>query len=166
MWFVEWLVSILVFPVRWFWQEYHKLSEEKCVWKLILLFVGSLSGILLIGFALIWLGCYLINYHLPLLVAIGLIVWLYAYVKSKLDEKAQSVRDKISLEDRVKLIGDVESLHTFAYIINRTRRRDIGNFTLRKPETLKVSFTPEQQEHFDRKDGDLYNELYFDDSTY
>ena len=76
------------------------------------------------------------------------------------------VRDKISLEDRVKLIGDVESLHTFAHIINRTRRRDIGNFTLRKPETLKVSFTPEQQECFDRQDGDLYNELYFDDSPY
>ena len=76
------------------------------------------------------------------------------------------VRDKISLEDRVKLIGDVESLHTFAHIINRTRRRDIGNFTLRKPETLKVSFTSEQQERFDRKDGDLYNELYFDNSPY
>lgn len=75
-------------------------------------------------------------------------------------------RDKISLEDRVKLIGDVESLHTFAHIINRTRRRDIGNFTLRKPETLKVSFTPEQQERFDRQDGDLYNERYFDDSPY
>ncbi len=59
-------------------------------------------------------------------------------------------RDKISLEDRVKLIGDVESLHTFANIINRTRRRDIGNFTLRKPETLKVSFTPEQQELYNR----------------
>lgn len=59
-------------------------------------------------------------------------------------------RDKISLEDRVKLIGDVESLHTFAHIINRTRRRDIGNFTLRKPETLKVSFTPEQQELYNR----------------
>lgn len=59
-------------------------------------------------------------------------------------------RDRISLEERVKLIGDVESLHTFAHIINRTRRRDIGNFTLRKPETLKVSFTPEQQELYNR----------------
>ena len=75
-------------------------------------------------------------------------------------------RDKISLEDRVKIIGDVESLHTFAPIINRTLRRDIGNFALRRPETLKASFTPEQQERFDRKDGGLYNELYFDDSLY
>ena len=71
-----------------------------------------------------------------------------------------------SNEPKSVLIGDVESLHTFAHIINRTRRRDIGNFTLREPETLKVSFTPEQQERFDRKDGDLYNELYFDDSPY
>lgn len=51
-------------------------------------------------------------------------------------------RDKISLEDRVKIIGDVESLHTFAPIINRTLRRDIGNFALPRPETLKASFHP------------------------
>lgn len=59
--------------------------------------------------------------------------------------------DNISAEERVKLITDVESLHTFASIINRTRRRDIGEFTVRKPETLKVSFTEDQ--------AALYNEL-------
>lgn len=75
-------------------------------------------------------------------------------------------RDKISLEDRVKIIGDVERLHTFAPIINRTFRRDIGNFALRRPETLKASFTPEQQERFDRQGGDLYDKLDFDDSPY
>ncbi|MCD8295107.1 MAG: SNF2-related protein [Clostridia bacterium] len=53
---------------------------------------------------------------------------------------------EVSAEERVKLITDVESLHTFARIINRTRRRDIGAFTVRKPETLKVRFTPEQEE--------------------
>ncbi len=60
-------------------------------------------------------------------------------------------QDNISAEERVKLITDVESLHTFASIINRTRRRDIGEFTVRKPETLKVSFTEDQ--------AALYNEL-------
>ncbi len=55
-------------------------------------------------------------------------------------------RETILPEQRVELIGDVESLHTFAHIINRTRRRDIGNFTLRKPETIKVSFTEAQAE--------------------
>lgn len=56
-----------------------------------------------------------------------------------------------SQNERVKLITDVESLHTFARIINRTRRRDIGEFTVRKPETLKVKFTDDQ--------ATLYNEL-------
>lgn len=52
----------------------------------------------------------------------------------------------VSDEQRVQLITDLEGLHTFARLINRTRRRDIGNFTLRKPETKKVSFTEKQAE--------------------
>ncbi|MCM1307922.1 MAG: SNF2-related protein, partial [Butyrivibrio sp.] len=60
-------------------------------------------------------------------------------------------QESITQEERVKLITDIESLHTFATIINRTRRRDIGEFTVRKPETLKVNFTEEQ--------AFLYNEL-------
>lgn len=55
-------------------------------------------------------------------------------------------RDTITSEQRVELIGEVESLHTFANMINRTRRRDIGNFTLRKSETIKVTFTEAQRE--------------------
>lgn len=55
-------------------------------------------------------------------------------------------RETITPEQRVELIGEVESLHTFANVINRTRRRDIGNFTLRKPETIKVTFTESQNE--------------------
>lgn len=59
-------------------------------------------------------------------------------------------RNDVTAEQRVELITNVESLHTFAHIINRTRRRDIGNFTLRKPETLKVYFTDEQAELYNR----------------
>lgn len=59
-------------------------------------------------------------------------------------------RGQISPEERVELITEVESLHTFANIINRTRRRDIGNFTVRKPETIKVSFTEAQAELYSK----------------
>lgn len=52
----------------------------------------------------------------------------------------------VTPEDRIALIGQVEGLHTFANMINRTRRRDIGNFTVRKPETIKVTFTESQNE--------------------
>jgi len=53
---------------------------------------------------------------------------------------------QIGLEDRVQLITDLESLHTFSGIINRTRRRDIGEFTIRSPETVVVEFTPSQKQ--------------------
>lgn len=52
---------------------------------------------------------------------------------------------KIDDRERVALITKTESLHTFAGIINRTRRRDIGDFALRKPTTCNIDFTSEQR---------------------
>ena len=42
----------------------------------------------------------------------------------------------ISHEDTVQLISDIEGLHTFSNIISRTRRRDIGEFTVRDPHKM------------------------------
>lgn len=53
--------------------------------------------------------------------------------------------DSISVEQRVELISNIENLHTFSNLISRTRRRDIGEFTLRKPITVTVEFTDEQR---------------------
>lgn len=53
--------------------------------------------------------------------------------------------EEISDHDRVALITALENLHSFAGIVNRTRRRDIGDFTVRKPETIAVRFTEEQR---------------------
>ncbi len=47
--------------------------------------------------------------------------------------------------DRVGITREIEELYTFSSIINRTRRRDIGEFTTRKPETISIDFTEEQQ---------------------
>ena len=55
-------------------------------------------------------------------------------------------RGRIAPEDRVQLITEMEALHTFSGIINRTRRRDIGEFTIRRPETVEVALTSEQEE--------------------
>jgi ATP-dependent helicase HepA len=52
-------------------------------------------------------------------------------------------------EARVRLVHRTEGLHSFASLINRTRRRDIGAFTIRKPQTVAVPFTPAQQEVHD-----------------
>ena len=55
----------------------------------------------------------------------------------------------ISAEERVELISAIENLHTFSKIINRTRRRDIGTFTQRKPVTVEVPFTRAQRKLHD-----------------
>ena len=55
----------------------------------------------------------------------------------------------VSHEDTVQLISDVENMHTFSNIISRTRRRDIGEFTVRDPHTITVEFTPVQRELHD-----------------
>lgn len=62
----------------------------------------------------------------------------------------QAIYDKLQEEeikdaDRVALTRALEELYTFSPLINRTRRRDIGEFTTRKPETVSVEFTPDQQ---------------------
>jgi ERCC4-related helicase len=62
----------------------------------------------------------------------------FTRIKSELAQKS------ISQKDRVKIITETENLHTFSGIINRTRRRDIGDFTTRKPQTVNIPFTPAQ----------------------
>ncbi len=49
--------------------------------------------------------------------------------------------NEIRIEDTVKLITDVENMHTFSNIINRTRRRNIGHYTTRDSQTVEIQFT-------------------------
>lgn len=66
------------------------------------------------------------------------------------DPRAESVRELVMTENpteetRVRVARALQSMNTFSGLINRTRRRDIGSFTTRKPETVEVDFTPEQE---------------------
>ena len=79
--------------------------------------------------------------------------------------KDQLAEDRVAADDRIQLITDLEALHTFAGIINRTRRRDIGAFTIRKPETVNVPFTASQQQLHDellRVQADIFRHLHGD----
>lgn len=71
----------------------------------------------------------------------------------------------VTNEERVQVITEIEAMHTFAGIINRTRRRDIGDFTIRKPETVVVAFTPAQQQLHDellRVQAEIFSRLHGD----
>jgi superfamily II DNA or RNA helicase len=87
------------------------------------------------------------------------------YARTELDEVAKTEWGRLFLKEspaflniydrlggelmsdvgRVVLSHEIEELYTFRGLINRTRRRDIGDFTTRKPETLTVEFTPTQR---------------------
>ena len=53
--------------------------------------------------------------------------------------------DQVDDAGRIRIIRSLEELYTFSPMINRTRRRDIGEFATRRPETLTVEFTPDQR---------------------
>jgi len=54
-------------------------------------------------------------------------------------------KENFTREERVKLISDIESLHSFSSMLNRTRRRDIQDFCVRRPHTVSVDFTAYQR---------------------
>lgn len=58
-------------------------------------------------------------------------------------------RPNLSREDRVQLISDIESLHSFSTMINRTRRRDIQDFCVRHTVTVETEFTDYQRKLHD-----------------
>ena len=65
-----------------------------------------------------------------------------------LDLKSRLSVAKIPEDQRVRIIGELEELHTFSSIINRTRRRDIESFTIRRSKTVEIDFTePQRQLH-------------------
>ena len=63
----------------------------------------------------------------------------FRYVRDLLEE------DRIDEPSRIRIVRSLEELYTFSPMINRTRRRDIGEFTTRRPETVTVDFTPHQR---------------------
>lgn len=72
---------------------------------------------------------------------------------------------RVTPEERVQLITDMEAQHTFSGIINRTRRRDIGEFTIRQPQTVKVELSEDQGELHDallNMQEDIYRTLHGD----
>lgn len=68
---------------------------------------------------------------------------IYSKVINKLREGS------VTNEERVELITNVESLHSFNTMLNRTRRKDIQDFCIRRSHTIETVFTDIQQELHD-----------------
>lgn len=55
----------------------------------------------------------------------------------------------ISRDEKIELISMVEKLHSFNNIINRTRRKDIEDFCVRRTQALSVQFNDVQKELYE-----------------
>ncbi len=55
----------------------------------------------------------------------------------------------VTREEKVDMISRIESLHSFHGIINRTRRKDIEDFCIRRNLTVKVPFNGMQRDLYD-----------------
>jgi ATP-dependent helicase HepA len=67
---------------------------------------------------------------------------------------AQKIKDLISTsqildKDRIKVINYLEDSYTFSSFVNRTRRRDIGQFTIRRAHCISIDFLEEHKAFHD-----------------
>jgi superfamily II DNA or RNA helicase len=72
------------------------------------------------------------------------------------DQRFRRLRSRLAEQtplettERVHAARTIEELHSLAYLMNRTRRRDITRFTVRQPMTRTVQFTAGQRAAYDR----------------
>lgn len=58
-------------------------------------------------------------------------------------------KESVPRDEKVEMINKVEALHSFHAIINRTRRKDIEDFCIRRNLTVKVPYTSVQRNLYD-----------------
>lgn len=58
-------------------------------------------------------------------------------------------KESVTRDEKVEMINKVEALHSFHAIINRTRRKDIEDFCIRRNLTVKVPYTSVQRNLYD-----------------
>lgn len=109
MWILQKLWEVISFPIRYFWYKYQEYKEEESIMKVIILFIIALSGFALLGGAVIWLIWWLFTYHIETLVIIGIIIWLFGYVKEKMNNSTLQVvieetnsQELIDLQEQAK----------------------------------------------------------------
>ena len=66
-------------------------------------------------------------------------------------EKIFTVLDKkdLSRDEKIKAVSIIEGFHSFHTMINRTRRKDIEDFCIRRTQTVKVPFNSIQKDLYD-----------------
>lgn len=60
-------------------------------------------------------------------------------------KRLAETENRLSDEERIACLNDLEALNTLSHIINRTRRKDIQAFTVREPHTIKTVYNEAEE---------------------
>ena len=104
---LEKIIMFILYPVHLFWDWYERCKNS--LWKLILLFIVSLSGVIVIVLGISYLIMWLCTYHPDKIVLAGLVCWLYAYIKKERDNKKLN-EAKVQQKKQEKLISQKQEL--------------------------------------------------------
>lgn len=58
-------------------------------------------------------------------------------------------KEEVTREEKIEMIYKIESLHSFHDLINRTRRRDIEDFCVRRTQTVQASMNSAQRDLYE-----------------
>lgn len=139
MMFLEWLISLLTFPINWFWTKYETYKETNNIPMLILLFSFSLSGVLLLALAILKLADYLFTYHLNLLIVFGIIYWLYTYIRDKRQEPEVDSTPTVQTDIMVQAEKGYSIMRNVIFQTVKSTASDIGGKVPRLLGEIEVS---------------------------
>lgn len=143
MWIINWLLSMFLYPIKWFWGKYEKYKSENNVFMVVVLWGISLTGVGIIGYAIFKLFEWLLLYHMDMVIVVGVIIWLYSWVKSKMntDTNTASV-ETISVEEQELIEQANRAYPTVRNVIYQTLKisaESIGGVIPRVLEEIEVS---------------------------
>lgn len=140
MWLVKWLLSMLVYPIKWFWEEYDKYKTENNVFMVVVLWAVSLTGVGVIGYCMFRLFEWLLVFHMDIVIILFAIFWLYSFIKSKLDYNNVPI-ETVSIEMQ-ELIDQANraypTIRNIMYQTLKTSAESIGGIIPRLLEEIEV----------------------------
>lgn len=139
-WIAKWLLSILIYPIKWFWKEYEEYKQENNFLMVVVLWGVSLTGMGTIGYCIYRLFQWLLVYHMDLIIIALAIIWLYSWVKSKTE--TQNVCGETMALDAQELTEQANkaypTVRNIMYQTLKTSAESIGGVIPRLLEEIEV----------------------------
>lgn len=139
----NWLKNLILFPVEFFWIKYNEYKDENCIWKVIALFVLSLSGLILFVFLTLCGIEWILSNHIELVIFFFAIWWIYNYVHTKMlkteNQKMQQqelLQAQLEAEKRQQEEEAVKSYPVMRTIIYQTLKNAADNIGCIVPRVL------------------------------